>query len=148
MGNKYREYDREYNREYHLKNRRRILEVKSKWRQENKEARLDYARKYRLANPEKLRNKGLQHRYGLSGDEYRVLLIKQSGVCAICSKPETAKRRWRIARLSVDHDHQTGLVRGLLCQRCNNCLTQGDQDILWFNKASTYLEKAKRVLLG
>ena len=47
-------------------------------------------------------------------DQYEQLLLSQGGVCAICEDKPTPKRK-----LSVDHEHQTGRVRGLLCTRCN-----------------------------
>lgn len=50
--------------------------------------------------------------YGLKKGEYDKLLEAQGGVCAICKEP-------RNYRLAVDHDHKTGLVRGLLCKMCN-----------------------------
>lgn len=54
--------------------------------------------------------------YDLTGEEYSALLSLQGGRCAICrQKPVTV-------RLAVDHDHQTGKVRGLLCSRCNHDL--------------------------
>jgi hypothetical protein len=49
---------------------------------------------------------------GLSAAEYDALLAKQNGACAIC------RRRWK-ERLCVDHCHLTGMIRGLLCRRCN-----------------------------
>ena len=55
--------------------------------------------------------------YGLSGELYWKLYQAQGGACAIC-KRATGKRR----RLAVDHDHKTGLVRGLLCGTCNKIL--------------------------
>lgn len=42
----------------------------------------------------------------------------QDGVCAVCHKPESRKG----FRLSIDHDHITEKIRGLLCYRCNTCL--------------------------
>src|SRR6266550_1376817 len=54
-----------------------------------------------------------QRLYGLSEDVYQALLLKQGGLCAICGGPP--KRR----TLAVDHDHKSGEVRGLLCDRCN-----------------------------
>lgn len=51
--------------------------------------------------------------YGLSQDQFDLLILHQAGVCAICQKPPTKKC------LHVDHDHQTGKVRGLLCNLCN-----------------------------
>ena len=62
----------------------------------------------------------LRH-YGLTIAEYDALLAAQGGVCAICGKPET-KRYERTGggyRLAVDHDHETGKVRALLCHACN-----------------------------
>ena len=52
--------------------------------------------------------------YGITEDEYNALLRLQGGRCAIC------KRRPRTKRLAVDHDHATGLVRGLLCANNEN----------------------------
>jgi hypothetical protein len=48
--------------------------------------------------------------------DYEALLAAQGGVCALCGKPPKTRR------LSVDHDHKTGTVRGLLCFRCNRAL--------------------------
>jgi len=60
--------------------------------------------------------------YGLRPGEYEVLFAAQGGVCAICKES-------RRERLSVDHDHKTGVVRGLLCRRCNNyLLAKGAKD--------------------
>ncbi|MFJ7901912.1 endonuclease VII domain-containing protein [Streptomyces sp. NPDC096198] len=53
--------------------------------------------------------------YGLQAGDYARLLEAQGGVCAICKQPRTK-------RLDVDHDHATGLVRGLCCARCNRQL--------------------------
>lgn len=60
-------------------------------------------------------------RYGLSVDDYELLLEAQNFVCAICHKPETRKdgRSGRTIALAVDHCHSTGRVRGLLCAKCN-----------------------------
>lgn len=49
----------------------------------------------------------------ISVEEYRALLEQQGGVCAICAQPDPKRE------LSVDHCHETGRVRGLLCQSCN-----------------------------
>ena len=64
-------------------------------------------------------------KYGITLEDYDRMYESQNGVCAICLKPETTKDRWRrggIKRLAVDHDHETGAVRGLLCDRCNKAL--------------------------
>ena len=64
----------------------------------------------------------LKRNYGMSITDYEILWNAQNGVCAICKQPETAidpHNPGNVRRLSVDHDHETGKVRGLLCQRCN-----------------------------
>jgi hypothetical protein len=55
-------------------------------------------------------------KYGLTPDDYDNLLKKQNGVCAICGKFEIAAGTFN---LHVDHCHDTGKVRGLLCGKCN-----------------------------
>lgn len=66
-----------------------------------------------------IRRSMLKKLYGLSEAEYEAMFEAQGGVCAICKRPETTKNQYGVMRLSVDHDHQTGRVRELLCGKCN-----------------------------
>lgn len=59
----------------------------------------------------------LQRTFGLSLTDYDVLVTAQGGGCAICFGPPDY-----FGRFHVDHDHATGEIRGLLCQRCNRGL--------------------------
>jgi hypothetical protein len=73
---------------------------------------------------------------GISWDDYLKMSSEQSGVCAICGKPNRMKYR---RRLTIDHDHKTNKVRGLLCHHCNMGLGSfGDMPEL-LEKAASYL---------
>lgn len=63
------------------------------------------------------RNSHLRKKYGISLEDYDAMHDEQRGVCAICGNEESQNRH-----LSVDHDHETGRVRGLLCGSCNTKL--------------------------
>ena len=63
-----------------------------------------------------VRKHALRTKYGITEADYLHLLVKQHNACAICERFETSRKA---KRLSVDHCHKTGKVRGLLCQRCN-----------------------------
>jgi len=67
---------------------------------------------------ERARAKRLMDNYKLTVEQYDAILEFQGGVCYGCRMSEPVKGR----RLSVDHDHTTGQVRGLLCSRCNPIL--------------------------
>lgn len=56
----------------------------------------------------------LRRKYGITAEQYNELLLKQGGVCAICHQPNRAGEK-----LHVDHNRESGKVRGLLCNRCN-----------------------------
>lgn len=72
------------------------------------------------ANPERRRAIKIKHRFGITGEEYDRLLETQGGMCALCGQPETVSHNGQTpSMLAVDHDHETGAVRGLLCFRCN-----------------------------
>lgn len=58
-------------------------------------------------------------RYGITQQEYEAKLVEQGRLCRICRKPETAAQGGRIRMLSVDHDHESGKIRDLLCSKCN-----------------------------
>jgi hypothetical protein len=64
----------------------------------------------------------LVYRHGVSASEYAALMERQKGRCAICRSQCATGRR-----LAVDHDHQTGRVRGLLCFRCNTTLARYEE---------------------
>lgn len=61
-------------------------------------------------------NEQLKDKYGISIEEYNTLYHKQGGVCGICHG------KCSRSRLSVDHCHETGRIRGLLCAKCNRGL--------------------------
>lgn len=78
----------------------------------SEEKRADYYRK--------MRARQLTSLYGITSEEYTSLVDKQQGVCRICGKPEVRITiSGKVSGLSVDHDHVTGRVRGLLCWKCN-----------------------------
>jgi hypothetical protein len=64
---------------------------------------------------------------------------KQGGVCAICEKKETRKYKGKIIRLSIDHNHKTGEIRGLLCHGCNVGIGHFSDSIEFLLKAINYL---------
>lgn len=79
------------------------------------------------------RDESLKRDFGISEKQYLDMLEIQGGVCAICGKKETSRN------LAVDHDHKTGLVRGLLCQKCNTGLGLLSDSLTMLEKAIKYL---------
>ena len=71
----------------------------------------------RKRNPRTHTDYWLKQKYGISIEEFDVLYDKQGGVCAVCSKSTEY-------RLCVDHRHDTGKIRGLLCRPCNKAIGQ------------------------
>ena len=69
---------------------------------------------YRATHKEHLRWLDKKLRYGLSRADFDTLLEKQGGACAVCKKAD-----WNGRGPMVDHNHETGKVRGLLCVKCN-----------------------------
>lgn len=90
----------------------------------------------------RLRKECLHRLYGLSVVDWDTLYKKQHGVCAICQQPETKfnNKSKGTQRLSVDHNHVTGKVRGLLCHRCNVVLGQVEDDCALVIHVLQYLE--------
>lgn len=76
------------------------------------------------------------HTYNITPEQYFVMLAAQAGVCAICHRPPTNGRDWH-----VDHNHETGQVRALLCGRCNTAIGQFRDDPALCRAAADYLEQ-------
>lgn len=78
-------------------------------------------------------NRRIETTYGLTAEQYNAIYTFQGGRCTICQR-STGKTR----RLAVDHDHQTGTIRGLLCKTCNTVVI-GRYGIEALSRAIAYL---------
>lgn len=93
---------------------------------------------------EKARQYDRGRKYGLAPGEYDRMHEAQDGLCAICRQPEqtTHGQTGAPRRLAVDHCHETGEVRGLLCNYCNLGLGKFRDDPDLLRRAADYLECA------
>jgi hypothetical protein len=89
--------------------------------------------------------RNLWKEYRLTIDNYNELVLQQNNKCAICGKNEscTSNGSKEIKKLSVDHDHSNGKIRGLLCYKCNIALGFFDDNIDLLMKAIEYLKKSE-----
>lgn len=109
----------------------------------------EYQKRWRKANPEKAkaidrRNKLKQH-YGVSVEMYNQKVKEQGGLCAICKKPQDI--RFNSDNLSVDHDHEHGRLRELLCTSCNCMIGYAGDNPDLLLEAAQYLKKWKMKFL-
>ena len=74
-------------------------------------------------------------RYGIGAAEVDAMIAEQGGCCAICGTPDPQH---------VDHDHVTGVIRGVLCFNCNGGLGQFQDDVARLRAAIEYLHRAAR----
>lgn len=85
------------------------------WRLENLERSRENSKKYQKEHPEQLLKWQLK-KYRLTLQDHEKLLKRSNDRCEICGSKTSTKGK---SRLSIDHDHDTGKVRGLLCNSCN-----------------------------
>lgn len=104
---------KEYQRQYLAR-----PEVKTKTRARNREYMRAWWAKEEHRTTANERRRRLK--FGLSEIEYAALFAASGGVCAVCKQPPRGKKN--NSKLHIDHDHQTGKVRGLLCHHCNCAL--------------------------
>lgn len=87
-----------------------------------------------------LRNARLLRKYGVGSDWFRTQLVLQEGKCAICGTHDPGQS----GAFAVDHDHESGAPRGLLCLFCNTGLGHFKDSKALLSKASAYLERHGR----
>lgn len=111
--------------------------------------RLNKERKERYHNDpeykEHLKDTKYKSQFGISLEDYNRMLESQNNLCAICKQPETETNtrggKGKIVALAVDHNHETGQVRGLLCGKCNRAVGNLRDSILIAESLVEYLEK-------
>lgn len=107
-------------------------ERRKKWRQNNP-----------VRQQESNRNRQLLKRYGITLDDYEKMFEEQDKKCGICGTEENysghtgPRKEWSF---SVDHCHETGKIRGLLCNDCNRALGLFKDSQMLLNKAIAWLD--------
>ena len=90
--------------------------------------------------PEENKKYFIKSKYGITLEDYKKMYDEQKGLCKICHKPETRTNQYGICLLHIDHNHVTGKVRGLLCNKCNTLLGYSREDIEILESAIEYLK--------
>jgi hypothetical protein len=98
---------------------------------------LNPARKLRIQMNARISQ--FKRRYGITIEQYDEMFQEQGGVCAICQQECSTHQN-----LSIDHDHETGKVRGLLCLRCNHTIGRAGEDVELLLKMIDYVMKHRK----
>lgn len=123
-----------YKRAWALKNRIKIIEAGRIWREKNrKKITLKARLRYRNNNQKEL-DRIRYKKYGITGIEFRKRLEEQSSKCPICQSNISKN-------LSVDHDHFTGKIRGLICNKCNMAIGNAENSPTRLRAMADYLER-------
>jgi RNA polymerase subunit RPABC4/transcription elongation factor Spt4 len=130
---------RSYRQAYYERNKERVKAKVGAYREAHPDKVRECNRQYAKRTKDQRRAYWLDKFYNLTPDDYDAMLEKQGGVCAVC-KGGNDSNRW--SRLVVDHDHENGKVRGLLCDTCNRAIgLMKDNPLLVFG-AYRYLVEA------
>jgi hypothetical protein len=167
-----KEYLKDYHKKYYLENKEKLKEqqreysksskgreCKKRYRKslQGKESRKRYKKsqkgrenqkRYRESSNGKKRIKEngrkyhLKQTYNLKIEEYNKMFNEQNGCCAICGVHQNELTQ----KLNVDHDHKSGIVRGLLCNCCNSGLGYFKESIKNLVKAKQYLKNGNYII--
>jgi hypothetical protein len=116
-------------------NRERLSEEKKKWYRNNIVRSKAGMKRWREEHPDEVKDSNLRFKYGITLDSYNRLHEEQGGGCAICGRGGDGKK------LHVDHDHISGIIRGLLCNRCNLMVGMSNDDPTVLERATHYLRE-------
>lgn len=122
-------YYREYNRKPEIKIKRKKFPSRLSLSRHKYYSSFRGQKTYRIHH--------LKTHYGMSIQEYNYLLKKQNYKCLICH----SKQKDLLQKLSVDHNHKNGKIRGLLCDRCNRGLGYFKDNLVNLTSAINYLKK-------
>ncbi len=123
------------------RNPERAIERVRQWAIDHPEHVAAYRAEYRNRPERKRAMRDLYYRrtYGISADEADAILDSQNGRCAICCAPAPE----RLASMHLDHDHETGTIRGFLCLSCNQGIGKLRDDPAILLRAIVYLRQRR-----
>ena len=133
-----------HSRKWRAEHPERTLELNRKSREKHG-AKWRANRRARYASDANLRLQKLLYRYGISTADYAAILGQQGGRCEICHREPSGGKR---GRLYVDHCHETGIVRALLCKQCNAAIGLAGEDGARLERMAAYVRKWREVRLA
>ena len=130
-----------YRKQWYQDHKKEMAAYQKQYRIDHKEKLNTYKKQYGIDNKEKLAKQSrkllLLKCYNITPEEYDKIYKQQEGKCDICGTHQSKFK----TRLHVDHNHETGEVRGLLCYKCNMILGYSNDDIKILEYAIKYLIK-------
>lgn len=136
---KNRERVKAVKRKHYLKNIERYRENRKKWYERNRSKVKAYQHEYREKNREKVNARDekarLMRRYGLGRDQLHLFLKKRNEKCPVCLRKSKKV-------LAFDHCHRTGVLRGLICGKCNSAIAFLDEDPVIMRRLADYVSKS------
>lgn len=121
----HKEEKKEKSRQYYLTHKEEIKDYKKEYHKKRKDIHKEICRK-----------NDLKRKFGITIDDYNLMLEKQNHCCLICGRHRNIFSK----DFAVDHNHITGEVRGLLCSKCNQGLGKFNDDTELLHKAIKYLD--------
>lgn len=123
--------------EYKKQNADKMRATKRRWNAENKQRIQERRAERKRIKWRAILSADLKCKFGITIEDYEAMSANQNHACAICGIPASELRK----RMSVDHEHETGRVRALLCNHCNTGLGFFRENTAILNKAITYLNE-------
>ena len=139
-------------KKYYEDNKEKIKKKVQDWNTNNKDVKKETNRIYHMKNKTDrnkrqreyckgkgkniVRNSKYKKTFGITLEEYNEMFTKQNGCCSICGRHQSEFNK----ALSVDHNHETGEIRGLLCSKCNFGIGNFNDSIELIEKALLYLK--------
>lgn len=144
MSEEAKEKSRARAKTWYQANKERKSAQNKAWRLANKGRDAQSSREWRAANPEKVKRMNLRRAFGITVEEAVEIWEKQGCSCAVCSTPvrspaECGAYSDRGTASYVDHNHATGEVRGILCNRCNTGIGLLKDSVANLQAATAYL---------
>ena len=116
---------RERGRRWYHTHKDQMRAISSAWKKRNPDRQRQYRHFWWI------------RKYGITPEEYQLKLVAQGNTCAICRASNPGPR---CRFFAVDHDHNSGRIRGLLCNKCNRVLGLAGDSVIWLREAIAYLE--------
>ena len=130
----------ETRKKYYIANKEKVKKYRSAYHKDNIDKEHSYNKWWRENNKDKIFKSNLRNAHGITIEMYNKMFNDQDGCCWICGKHQD-ELKWA---LHVDHDHETGEIRGLLCRKCNSLLGYAEDNLDTLSNAINYLTKREK----